>query len=444
MCRVLLLFFVFTILCFGKILHIDSVEKLISVKKNVSDKNFYVNVTSRMNGGDFIFDAKQIDKNDGGTVFNGWVRKAFLENPKVLRLQWFLHNKGGISGEPNKELNLDHTQALLNLFKKIDHGMTVYIPNGVFYTTKTLSCVGKHNVNFVGEGYSLQQNSYYASNSRLQFRGKSKNAVFIDAGKHPSFQNISIWGNGCSKNWKGNHLHNTEGTIGIKIEGSLNAINLQLKYHKTALYFWKDSFYTRTHNLEIKYSDLAFDYNQTPYNQKHFGAIFQETSKFWNKSGRAFSFIGCSFEHYTKTNIIYPGNKVTFSNCYFETKEEIDTVFRLEKRASLAFRDCMVYTKNSRYFVDNSHGYYSVFISENNFIVNNQKKKSTYVKLSSDNKGQTIKMFGDILEINYPKNTHYIDKEPIFNSADIVLPKGTDIYLDSGEKINSNQRYKIN
>jgi hypothetical protein len=440
----LILLFIVNTLSLAKTIDIDTVETLASLKNKQYKKGKLVEVKSTLNGGIFIFDPNKININDGGIIFSGWVRKEFLDNPKILKLKWFLSKKAGESGEPDKEKDLDHTEALLNFFKKIDHGMSVYIPNGVFYSKKRLSCKGKHYVNFIGEGYALQQNSHYASNSRLQYRGLGKNTIFIDAGKHPSFKNIAIWGNGSSKDWKANHLHNTKGTIGIKIEGSLNAINLQLKYHKTALYFWKDSYYTRTYGLEIKYTDLAFSYKQVPYNQKHFGAIFQETSKLWDKSGRAFSFIGCSFEHYSITNIIYPGTKVTFSNCYFETKEEVSTVFKLEKRASLAFRDSTIYTKNSRYFVDNSHGYYSVYISENNFIVNDQKRDSTYTKLSPDNKGQIIKMFGDILEINHPKNIHYIDREPFANSANIVLPRGTDIYLDNGNKIDSTMRYRIN
>ena len=418
-------------------LDVMNVSDLNQIKAHTSQE---VEVKNIFNGGKFIFIKKNKEIYKEGLIYNGWTRKAYLKNPKTLRLEWFLHSPPGKSGEPNKELTLDHTKALVTLFKNIDHGMTVYIPNGVFYSTEELSCAGKHYVTFQGEGYALQQNSSFASNSRLQYRGKKKDATFIDAGKHPTFMQISIWGNGCSKDWKYNHLQNTHGTIGLKLEGSLNAINLQLKYHKVGLYFWKDSYYTRTNSLEIKYTDLALSYKQTPYNQKFFGAIFQETNQIWDRSGRSLSFIGCSFEHYTKQNVILPGTKVNFNNCYFETSQKIETFLRLEKRASLAVRDSMVYTKNSRVFLDNSHGYYSVFISDNNTIVNDQNILSTYTKLSPDDKGQMVKMYGDILEFDHPKMSHYVNSKSIRNGADITFTKGCKIYLDSGEKLEKKTR----
>jgi len=429
-----LIFMIVNCLNANDLIYVNSLNDLtkLSFKDN---KNHFVKVLNPINGGEFIHKNKYKNKYKKGLIYNGWIRKDFFANPKILKLQWFLNNQYGQSGEPNKETKIDHTKALLELFKNIENGMTVYFPNGVFYSTKELSCAGKHYVNFVGTGYALQQNSYFSSNTRLQYRGHKKNAVFIDAGKHPSFRNISIWGNGCSTKWGYNHLQNSYGTIGLKVEGSLNAINLQLKYHKVAIYFWKDSFYTRTNNLEIKYADLAFAYKQTPYNQKHFGAIFQEVSKIWDKSGRSFSFIGCSFEHYSKKNIVYPGTKVTFSNCYFETTKQTNTFLRLEKRASLAIRDSMVYTKNTRFFIDNSHGYYSVFISDNNTIVNDKNKLSSYIKLSTDEKGQIIKLFGDQLEYDYPFMSHYINILPKGNTYKITLPKGVDLFLDDGKKI---------
>ena len=417
-----------------------SVDDLLDLQKTKHQNTKEIEVKNILNGGTFVFVKKNRHLYKEGLIYNGWTRKEYLKNPKVLRLEWFLHSPPGKSGEPNKELTLDHTKALVTLFKNIDHGMTVYIPNGVFYSTKELSCAGKHYVTFQGEGYALQQNSSYASNSRLQYRGTKKNATFIDAGKHPTFMNIAIWGNGCSKSWKYNHLQNPHGTIGLKIEGSLNAINLQLKYHRVGLYFWKDSYYTRTNSLEIKYTDLALSYKQTPYNQKFFGAIFQETNQIWDRSGRSLSFIGCSFEHYSKQNVILPGTKVNFNNCYFETSQKIETFLRLEKRASLTVRDSMVYTKNSRFFLDNSNGYYSVFISENNTIVNDQNILSTYTKLSPDDKGQMVKMYGDILEFDYPKMSHYVNIKPVQNNTDIIFPKGCEIYLDNGEKLEKETR----
>jgi len=419
---------------------IENLEKLNHLDTPSSK---IIDVKNIINGGKFVFIKKNKKIYKAGLIYHGWTRQEYLKNPKTLRLEWFLNSPFGQSGEPNKELYLDHTEALVNLFKNIDHGMTIYIPNGIFYSTKELSCAGKHYVTFKGEGYALQQNSSFSSNSRLQYRGNKKNATFIDAGKHPSFMNISIWGNGCSKNWKYNHLQNNNGTIGLKIEGSLNAINLQLKYHKVGLYFWKDSYYTRTTNLEIKFTDLALAYKQVPYNQKFFGAIFQETSKIWDRSGRSFSFIGCSFEHYDKQNVIFPGSKVTFNNCYFETSQKIDTFLRLEKRASLAIRDSMVYTKNSRFFLDNSHGYYSVFISENNTIVNDQNMLSTYTKISPDDKGQIVKMFGDLLEFDHPEKSHYINQKPVVNSTDIIFPRGCKIYFDNGDLLEKPKRHFI-
>ena len=382
----------------------------------------------------YIEDNKDIYKK--GLIHNGWTRIDWINNPKTLRLEWFLDCPFGLSGEPDKEKDLDHTEALLELFKNINHGVTVYIPNGVFYTTEELSCAGKHYVTFKGEGFALQQNSYYASNSRLQYRGKKKNATFIDAGKHPTFNNIAIWGNGCKKKWGGNHLQNDNGTIALKIEGSLNARNLQLKYHRVSMYFWRDSYYTRLDTPEIKYTDLAFTYGQVPYNQKIFGGIFQETAKLWDKSGRGFAFVGCSFEHYTEQNVIYPATRVLFDNCYFETAHEVGTFLRLEKRASLKIVNCMVYTKNTEYFLDNGHGYYSVFLSENNSIVNDQDKVSCYVRLSPDNKGQVVKMFADMVEFDHLDSSNYIDTKPKIKDYDISYPKGDKITDRNGKELN--------
>ena len=106
---------------------VDSVDELTKDLKSASDTVIVKDITR---GGVFIYDKDKSDINNGGTVFNGWVRQG---DDNILNVHWFGAVGDGVA---------DDTQALQQaIFEStgwnghkynIDNKTpkTVYIPRG--------------------------------------------------------------------------------------------------------------------------------------------------------------------------------------------------------------------------------------------------------------------------------------------------------------------------
>ena len=127
---------------------VDTVDKLTASLRSASDT---VIVKDIARGGIFIYDSALKNTNDGGTIFNGWVRQF---DGGVLNAHWFGAVGDGVA---------DDTEALQKAIflasgwgggaYDIDNSIpkTVYIPRGTYRITDSLRITQMQYI--IGDGY---------------------------------------------------------------------------------------------------------------------------------------------------------------------------------------------------------------------------------------------------------------------------------------------------
>jgi len=115
---------------------VDSVDELTTDLKSSSDTVIVKDVNR---GGIFIYDSDKSDINDGGIVFNGWVRQ--YENE--INIKWFDVKCDGVT---------DDTEKLRALTKMIPNNTTIIINGICLVSSVAIDLKAKKNIKFMGNG----------------------------------------------------------------------------------------------------------------------------------------------------------------------------------------------------------------------------------------------------------------------------------------------------
>jgi len=126
---------------------VDTVDKLTTDLKSSSDT---VVVKDIKRGGIFIYDSDKSDINDGGTVFNGWVRQY----DGALNALWFGAIGDGVADDTQAlQKAIFHTTGWYGSNYKLDNSVakTLYIPRGTYRITDSLRITQMQYI--IGDGY---------------------------------------------------------------------------------------------------------------------------------------------------------------------------------------------------------------------------------------------------------------------------------------------------
>ncbi|SFV67520.1 hypothetical protein MNB_SV-14-171 [hydrothermal vent metagenome] len=126
---------------------VDTVDKLTTSLKNASDT---VIVKDINRGGTFIYDSSKSDINDGGTIFNGWVRQY----DGVLNVLWFGAIGDGVSDDTQAiQKAIFHATGWNGKLYNLDNSVAkiVYIPRGTYRITDSLKITQMQYI--IGDGY---------------------------------------------------------------------------------------------------------------------------------------------------------------------------------------------------------------------------------------------------------------------------------------------------
>jgi len=126
---------------------VDSVDDLTSDLKSSSDT---VIVKDLNRGGTFIYDSTKSTINDGGVVFNGWVR----QNVSRLNALWFGAIGDGVTDDTQAlQKAIFHTTGWDGRDYNLDDSIskTLYIPRGTYRITDSLKITQMQYI--VGDGY---------------------------------------------------------------------------------------------------------------------------------------------------------------------------------------------------------------------------------------------------------------------------------------------------
>ena len=106
-----------------KMVHaVDKIDDLQSVDVDLIK---IVYVMDKHRGGVFVYDANKVNINDGGIVFNGWVRQY----DGAINVKWF-----GAKGDAVADDTLSIKKALLAA-----KGGTLYVPRGIYKITESIT-----------------------------------------------------------------------------------------------------------------------------------------------------------------------------------------------------------------------------------------------------------------------------------------------------------------
>ena len=130
----------------GNVITVDSIADMTAITNHqngdVTIAKHYDKSTGRLKGGGiFIYDSSKAALNDGGTIFNGWVRQY----EGVADVFMF-----GAQGFTYENPDVDDTQAIQ---KAIDTAKNVYIPDGMFKCNLVLT--NSFNIQGSGKGTFL-------------------------------------------------------------------------------------------------------------------------------------------------------------------------------------------------------------------------------------------------------------------------------------------------
>lgn len=187
-------------------------------------------------GGTFIYDNSKALENNGGTIFNGWVRQY----DGAVNVKWFGAKGDGIT---------DDTVAIQNA---INIGKNVHIPNGIYNISNELTI--PFGVAIIGNGIGLSiLNALSSLNySKSVLKSNSVNNVII--------KNLSILGNTDGVNGAGSGVHfkNSSGNTieNVFINNTSQAgIRLEEQNNTSVKYCTLDSIgrsgYTDNHGIMI-------------------------------------------------------------------------------------------------------------------------------------------------------------------------------------------------
>jgi len=107
---------------------LDGVHKVAIVK----DKN---------RGGTFVFDESRINENDGGVVFNGWVRQF----SDIVNIKWF-----GAIGDSIVN-DIDYIQKAVDYCVK--NNIPLYVPQGTYIIGTSITGAGEIRINNLTDNY---------------------------------------------------------------------------------------------------------------------------------------------------------------------------------------------------------------------------------------------------------------------------------------------------
>ena len=169
---------------------IDTVDEFGTVPSGIDT----VIVKDLNRGGTFIYDATKSDVNNGGTVFNGWVRQY----SGAVNVKWFGAKGDGIT---NDTVAIQSAINLLNL-----SGGIIHIPNGEYVIVKSTS------PDSIGYGLRISHNGYegtphltitgsgtlLANDDSMALLRISAINVIIDGIKFDGANKVSTYGILCS------------------------------------------------------------------------------------------------------------------------------------------------------------------------------------------------------------------------------------------------------
>jgi len=116
---------------------VDTVDRLTTDLKSSSDT---VVVKDINRGGIFIYDENKSDVNDGGTIFNGWVRQYEKDE---INVKWFDVKCDGVT---------DDTERLKALIAIISDNTTIIINGVCLVSSVAIDLKDKENIKFTGNG----------------------------------------------------------------------------------------------------------------------------------------------------------------------------------------------------------------------------------------------------------------------------------------------------
>jgi len=116
---------------------VDTVDELITDLRSVSDTIIVKDIDR---GGIFIYDSTQSDINNGGTIFDGWVRQY---EKNEINVKWFDVKCDG---------ETDDTEKLNALIKTISDNTTIIINGVCLVSSVAINLRNRKNIKFIGNG----------------------------------------------------------------------------------------------------------------------------------------------------------------------------------------------------------------------------------------------------------------------------------------------------
>jgi hypothetical protein len=221
-------------------------------------------------GGTFVYDSTQSAVNNGGTIFDGWVRQY----SGAVNVKWFGAKGDGVT---------DDTVSLTNVFNYcIAATYTIYMPSGNYIVTGislTPKIVGNTPIRIVGDAGIYVGNNFTTMITNISTTGTdciSFNGTSSNEFTRIEIENIRFKGNAQS----GHGLYVIYG-------GELNCVNSSFDHHGKHGVYYKDSWVPR-------FTKCDFRYNGQSSALKDYHGLYLEGSALVGVNGS--SLIDCTTE----------------------------------------------------------------------------------------------------------------------------------------------------
>jgi hypothetical protein len=289
--------------------HVDTVDDLANLSGE--DKQVCI-VSDEDRGGVFIYNSSKSNDNDGGIVFNGWVRK--YEGP--VNVKWF-----GASETETAENNVRYIQAAINTGKNVNFENVIYKVTG---SEDIFSVLGLKNITFNGNGCTfLFEDDTSAPLCNLF---KISNSSFI------SFKKMNIKSNFISYPW----VSMPEDITAFKIHNANSDLSFEEIYGENLSALFKV-----TTDDKSLYQTYNISFNMIRAFSVYYGFNFQNTGS--NVIGRNIACVNTGRVYFpygvSKHDMnIRSQHGGPFSDClikvYDETTEDIKLKYSSTKRVS--------------------------------------------------------------------------------------------------------------